>query len=53
MRVYFICENCQDVFHEGDFGNEEGILTIDSLCTDCSEDIGQLGELIFTNHYYS
>lgn len=53
MKVYYICESCRDVFYEGKLGEEEGILTIDTMCPDCAEEMGQVGEMTFTHHYYS
>ena len=38
MKVYYICESCQEVFYEGKLGEEEGILTVDALCPDCAEE---------------
>lgn len=53
MKVYYICESCQEVFYEGQLGDEDGILSVDSLCPECAEQLGQTGEVIFTNHFYS
>jgi DNA polymerase III alpha subunit (gram-positive type) len=53
MKVYYICESCQEVFYEGKLGEEEGILTVDALCPDCAEELNPSGEMKFTNHFYS
>ncbi|MGE5373086.1 MAG: hypothetical protein ACM3QZ_14005 [Solirubrobacterales bacterium] len=53
MKVYYICEVCQEVFYEGKLGDEESVLTIDSLCPDCSEEMGMADEIKYTYHYYS
>ena len=53
MKIYYICESCQEVFYEGILGDEEGILTVDALCPDCTEELYPAGEMRFTNHFYS
>jgi hypothetical protein len=53
MKVYYVCEVCQEVFYEGKLGEEEGILTVDTLCPDCAEEMGLSGDMKFTNHFYS
>ncbi len=53
MKVYYICGSCQEVFNEGQLGDEEGILSVETLCPDCVEELGYSGEVRFTNHFYS
>lgn len=53
MKIYYICESCQEVFYEGKLGEEEGVLTVDALCPDCAEELNPAGEMRFTNHFYS
>lgn len=53
MKVYYVCESCQEIFFEGRLGEEEGTLLVDALCPDCAEDLGQSGDTRITNHFYS
>lgn len=53
MKVYYICDSCQEVFYEGKLGDEEGVLTVDTICPDCAEELGLVGDFPLANHFYS
>lgn len=53
MKVYYICESCEDVFFEGQLGDSEGIVTVNALCEDCAKELGISGETPLINHFYS
>lgn len=53
MKVYYICEVCQEVFYEGTLGDEEGVLTVDTMCPECSSEMELVEDIKHSHHYYS
>lgn len=40
MKVYHVCEICQQIFDISDVGGHEGSLEMQGMCDDCSQEMG-------------
>lgn len=49
MKVYYVCECCDQVYRQQDNGGAEGALGITGICADCAAEIDARGETF--QHY--
>jgi len=53
MKVYYICEFCEQVFNETKVDGQEGSIALQGICDECASEMG-LNEVSTTgvSHFY-
>lgn len=54
MKVYYICEYCEQVFHVSESEGPEGAIGVNGICDECAVEMGMKEDTSIVNqHYYS
>jgi hypothetical protein len=54
MKIYHICEFCQQVFDSAEAEGPDGIVSLQGICEDCAAEMGfSEPALVNRQHYYS
>ncbi len=54
MKIYYICECCDEVFNMDETGSGEGGIELRGICNDCAMELGmQESPTATARHFYS
>jgi hypothetical protein len=53
MKVYYICECCEQVFSVVEADGPEGAATVHGICDECAFEIGMMEDTSLHAHFYS
>ncbi len=53
MKIYYICEYCEQVFSVIESGEEEGAVEVKGICEDCAMEMGLMETPLHNQHFYS
>lgn len=54
MKVYHICECCQQIFNNTEVEGPEGAIGLQGICDDCANELGMYDNTTMTTqHFYN
>lgn len=45
MKIYYVCECCDQVYRQQRSGQQEGVMGLSGICPDCAAEIDARGEV--------
>lgn len=52
MKIYYICEYCEQIFSSSELEGGEGIVEVRGICDDCAMEIGMMDDHASSSYYY-